>query len=266
MRLMPDTSTAPLRAPLKQAPVKAHELRRSPTSDGFPRWLRALDSIHRAARSPVAMAADLSVVAACGIGVGAAPVVAVALAAGFVAGLYLSGKYVDRSPLEAQGLLWYASQTLVAVAIATLLGVAVGRAAGIDEGLTLRYGGAAASGLIVLRAITWIAIAVLRRRGLGLSRTLIVGDSAHARMLARKLSEYPEAGLLPVAMLPLGNGHGFARFLPEFPSAVQLAQTIEESAAEHVALAPDGSDEAILECIRGSEGLDVSFSILPPLS
>jgi exopolysaccharide biosynthesis polyprenyl glycosylphosphotransferase len=76
---------------------------------------------------------------------------------------------------------------------------------------------------------------------------------------------FPEVGLLPVAMLPTGNGHGYTRFVPSFPAAQELSRAIADADIEHVVLAPDGSDEAILECVKGSEG-DVSFSILPPLS
>jgi exopolysaccharide biosynthesis polyprenyl glycosylphosphotransferase len=155
---------------------------------------------------------------------------------------------------------------LSAVAFATLLGVTVAHIGGWSETDALSFGWSAATGLIVLRGITWMVLSRARRNGLGLRRSLIVGHSAQASTLARKLVEFSEAGLLPVAMLPLGNGHGFARFMPEFPSAAQLTRSIEESGAEHVVLAPDGSDQAILECVRGSDGLDVSFSILPPLA
>jgi exopolysaccharide biosynthesis polyprenyl glycosylphosphotransferase len=231
-----------------------------------PRWVLALDEIHRATRSPLAIVTDLIVVAACGIAVGVTAWLAVVLGAAFASALYLGGRYNDRSSLETQGLLWYASRTVMAASFATLAGVASLRWAGVDEGAALRFGAAAAVGLLALRAVTWMILASLRRKGLGLRRTLIVGDSVHARMLVKKLSDYPEAGLLPVAMLPLGNGHGFARFLPEFPNATQLARVIEESSAEHVVLAPDGSDEAILECVKSATNLDVSFSILPPLA
>ncbi|MGH2785940.1 MAG: sugar transferase [Actinomycetota bacterium] len=212
------------------------------------------------------MGTDAAVIAGCGIAVGVTPWLAAVLGASFSVTLYLAGRYRDRSSLETQGLLWYASKTLMALSLATLAGVASMRAAGVDEGLALRFGAAAAVGLLALRAITWMVLASLRRKGLGLRRTLIVGDNLHGQMLVKKLSDYPEAGLLPIAILPLGNGHGFARFLPEFPTAAQLARAIEESSAEHVVLAPDGSDIAILECVKSATNLDVSFSILPPLA
>ncbi len=272
MALTPETSTAfapedmieaPSRPTLEAAPPAPREIR---VIGKFPRWLLAIDEIHRATRSPLVMGADLLTIAACGVAVGVEPWLAATLGASFAVALYLAGRYRDRSSLETQGLLWYASRTVMAVAFATLAGVASMEAAGTDSRIALRFGAAAAGGLLALRAITWMILATLRRKGLGLRRTLIVGDSVHATMLVKKLSDYPEAGLLPIAMLPLGNGHGFARFMPEFPSSTQLARVIAESSAEHVVLAPDGSDEAILECVKSATNLDVSFSILPPLA
>ena len=274
MRLTPETTTAIAAAPdlieaVRPRPYVAPTPRVAPAAPAigrFPRWLQALDAVHNSTSSPLAMGTDLAVVAAAGIVVGTTAWLAVVLGAGFAVALYLAGRYRDRSPLETQGLLWYASKTLMAVAMATLAGVATVQATGHDVGVPLRFGLWAAGGLVALRAVTWLLLASLRRKGLGLRRTLIVGDSVHAQMLVRKLSELPEAGLLPVAMLPLGNGHGFARFMPEFPNATQLARVINESGVEHVVLAPDGSDEAILECVKSATDLDVSFSILPPLA
>jgi exopolysaccharide biosynthesis polyprenyl glycosylphosphotransferase len=187
-----------------------------------------------------------------------------AFAVSFV--LYLGGVYADRSSLETRGVLWFASKLVAPIAMITLAAVALDSIVASDGAHFLLAGVFAFGALVLLRVLTWSVLAVARRRGLGLYRTLIVGDSERARQLCRKLTELPENGLLPVAMLPLGNGHGYARLLPRVPSASQLACAIEESSAEHVVLAPDGSDETILECVKGSDGLNVDFSILPPLA
>lgn len=272
MQVTPDTTTTAVAAPerlsrsLLQGALQPAPAARTKPVGRFPAWLRAIDIIHRAARSPLAVCADLVVAAACAIAAGVAAPLAVAMASGMAFLLYISGGYADRGPVETQGVLWFASRALSAVAFTTLVGVSVVHIAGWELSGALRFGWSAAASLVVLRGLTWSALATARRHGLGLRRTLIVGHSAHASVLARKLVEYSEGGLLPVAMLPLGNGHGFARFMPEFPSAMQLATSIEESGVEHVVLAPDGSDEAILECVKSSTGLDVTFSILPPLA
>ena len=235
-------------------------------SDRFPAWLRAVDVLHRADRSPIAVAADVLVAGGCAIASGVSPAFAAAMAVGTAMLVYLSGGYTDRGPLETQGVLWFATKALSAVAFATLVGVTMAHLAGRSETDALSFGWSAASGLILLRGITWTVLSKARRSGLGLRRTLIVGHSSQASSLSNKLIAFPQAGLLPVAMLPLGNGHGFARFMPDFPSAGQLTRSIKEASVDHVILAPDGCDEPILECVRGAEGLDVSFSILPPLA
>jgi exopolysaccharide biosynthesis polyprenyl glycosylphosphotransferase len=278
MRVTPDTSTAMMPTEVEQAlplPDLEHlaEARppvqpiQAPASFGrFPRWLKVVDAAHRAAVPPATAMLDLATAAGCAVLAGVAPGLAAALAGGLVVALYGGGKYAQRTSLETQGILWFASLVAMPAAVTALVGVAVAHSRGWDIGDPLKFAVAATVGLITLRAVMWATLAVTRRRGLGMRRTLIVGDSAHARMLAHKLNAFPEAGLLPVAMLPLGNGHGFARFMPAFPDARQLAQAIEEADVEHVVLAPDGSDAAILECVKGSNGLDVSFSMLPPLS
>lgn len=268
-----ESTTATIAAPeglrVQEAVPAVSETRRAGgrgLSGSFPAWVRTVDAIHRADRSRVPVAADVLVAGGCAIAFGVSVGFAAAMAIGTALVVYLSGGYTDRGPLETQGVLWFATKALSAVAFATLIGVTIAHIAGWSEGEALSFGWSAASGLIALRGLTWMVLSKARRSGLGLRRTLIVGRSSQASTLSNKLINFPQAGLLPVAMLPLGNGHGFSRFLPDFPSAGQLTRSIQDSDADHVVLAPDGGDEAILECVRGAEGLDVSFSILPPLA
>ena len=237
-----------------------------PPAERFPLWLKAADVIHRSTRSPVAIAADVVTAVACAAALGIPLRIAAALTTGLALALYVSGKYTDRSSLETQGILWYTAQVAMPVAVTTVAATAVAHARGSGVGYALMFGAVSIAGLTVLRCITCATLVFARRRGLGLRRTLILGNGPRGRMVARKLADFPEAGLTAVSMLPLGNGHGFAAYMPEFPSAAELARAIEEADIEHVVLAPDASEEAILECVKGSEGLSVTFSILPPLA
>jgi exopolysaccharide biosynthesis polyprenyl glycosylphosphotransferase len=275
MQVTPDTSTA-LAARDQIHALPSYQASREETAaprvravasfDRFPAWLRFVDTVHRAARSPIAIGSDVAVAALCAVLAGVPIAIAGAMAVATALMTYISGGYADRGPLETQGVLWFAARACSAIAFATLIGVSVASLADASHANVLRFGWSAGTGLLVMRGLTWSVLTVARRRGLGLRRTLIVGHNGQASMLARKLGEYTEGGLLPVAMLPLGNGHGFARFMREFPNAAELARSIQESGAEHVVLAPDGSDEAILECVKSSGHLDVTFSILPPLA
>jgi exopolysaccharide biosynthesis polyprenyl glycosylphosphotransferase len=229
-------------------------------------WLAKVDTVHRGQRSLVAPAVDAAVAFGAAVGLGVPMIVAAILASVTALSLYVGGWYIDRSCVETQGVFWAVRPLAFPIGLTTLASVTVAHAAGWNVGDMLLFGGVAMGGLLALRILTWGCLATARRRGNSLRRTLIVGDSKHARMLSKKLIDYPEAGLLPIAMLPAGNGHGYLKLLPPFPSAAQLSATIAEGDVEHVVLAPDGSDEAILECVKGFEGLDVGFSLLPPLS
>jgi exopolysaccharide biosynthesis polyprenyl glycosylphosphotransferase len=237
----------------------------TPTDGRFPRWLRVVDSIHRGVRAPYAVMLDLAVLAAAGLTVGARLSVLGAMVPALLFILYVCNIYSDRSPIDAQGVMWFATSITAPIAITTLSATAVLHALGNPVGDALWIGVASLLGLVAVRAGSWVVLAWARRKGLGLRRTLIVGNSKIASKLARTLNEFPEAGLLPVSMLPTANGHGFARFAPAFPTAPQLARTIDEAQAGHVVLVPNDGDDPILECVRGSD-LAVEFSMLPPIS
>jgi exopolysaccharide biosynthesis polyprenyl glycosylphosphotransferase len=264
-----DHTSAPavdLRPEASRQAVPPKPARAVPALGGNPRWLRAVDAFHRGLRSPALAALDAALAAGGAIAAGAAAAPAVVLALALVGLLYVGGKYADRGSLETQGVLWYAGSIVMPVALVTLAGAALAEPLGFETADALRFGALGLGALVLARALTWSVLVVARRGGRGLDRTLILGGGERGRMVARKLAAFPEAGLVPVAMIPLGNGHGIARFMPDFPSPSELCRAIREGDIRHVVLAPDESDEAIVACIKGAEGLDVSFSILPPLA
>lgn len=232
----------------------------------FPLWLRIVDAVHRADRMLVAGIADAAVIAGGAAIVGVPFESLVPLTTVLLAVLYVSGWYRYRSTVETQGLLWSVSAVATPTALTSLAAIALAPALGWNRSDIVSFAAVAGAGLLGLRVLTWVTLVEARRRGFALRRTLIVGDSKHARLLSRKLVSFPEAGLLPVAMLPCGNGHGYTRFLPPFPEAAQLSRAIADGDIEHVVLAPNGTEEAILECVKSSGGSNVAFSMLPPMS
>jgi exopolysaccharide biosynthesis polyprenyl glycosylphosphotransferase len=187
------------------------------------------------------------------------------LTASLIAVLYVSNWYRFRSTIETQGFLWSLAPVGMPTALASLIAFAAAPWLNWVRDDVVRFGFVAAGSLVALRILTWITLVETRRHRIGLRRTLIVGDSKHGRLMSQKLMSFPEVGLLPVAVLPTGNGHGYTRFVPSFPAAGDLSRAIADADIEHVVLAPDGSDEAILECVKGAES-DVAYSMLPPLS
>jgi exopolysaccharide biosynthesis polyprenyl glycosylphosphotransferase len=268
--MTPETTAATLDDRVIAHPrrVRAAKLQRTATISPArrSRFIDGVTLIHEGRRSFLTASVEAAVMFGVAVASGVALPTAGILVAAVGFGFYVGGWYADRSGVETQGVFWSVRPIALPLGIVTLASVGIAHAAGWSVGDPLLFGGAALGGLIALRTMTWAILASARRRSIGMRRTLIVGDSKHARMLSSKLLSYPEAGLLPVAMLPAGNGHGYTRFLPPFPSAEQLSQAISEGDIEHVVLAPDGSDEAILECVKGSDGLEVGFSLLPPLS
>ena len=250
-----------------QAPAAAGPSILSParTTRPFPSWLRAFDALHRASRSPFVVGADLALAIACGVAVGARLRLAGPFAAGLIFALYIAGRYADSGSLETQGVAWYVGQVAMPLAIATLIGVAV--EAWMHHPVThfLQTSVAVTAGLFGARCVTWLVIVLSRRRGLGLRRTLVVGDGPSAALVIKKLQSYPEAGLAPVAF-------GFTEDRAEgglslLSTGKRLARIVREQAIREVVLAPEGSDgEEILRCVKSADGLDTNFSILLPLS
>jgi exopolysaccharide biosynthesis polyprenyl glycosylphosphotransferase len=231
----------------------------------FPWWLRALDVMHRTSRNPLVVAADLGVAIGCGIAAGVGLSEVGPLCLGLIFALYISGKYADRAPLETQGVLWFLGEVSMPLAIASLI------AAGFQASLhwpfahTLRIAVAATTGLLGMRALAWMVIAQARRRGLGMRRTLIVGDGSSAALIRRKLESYPEAGLLPVATLSPSDDRTETG-INHVVSAARLTRVVKLEKIEEVVLAPDNGDEDILSVVKAADGLDPHFSILLPLS
>jgi exopolysaccharide biosynthesis polyprenyl glycosylphosphotransferase len=91
---------------------------------------------------------------------------------------------------------------------------------------------------------------------------MVIGADSTAETVVAKLSAFPEAGLVPVDVLhPATNGRKAGR-LPD-----DLSSVVTEHRISHVVLLPDGDEDGVVsDCIERCDGLDLSFSMLPPLS
>jgi exopolysaccharide biosynthesis polyprenyl glycosylphosphotransferase len=231
----------------------------------FPGWLRAVDALHRAARSLLVIAVDLLIILATGFIAHLSARQVGVLGAAFLVALYMFGIYADRSPLEAQGVLWFLGKISMPLSMATLVAVGASKPLGWPVMHTLRFALATLLALGAVRGLSWGVVVASRRRGLGLRRTLIVGDPVASALVTRKLIDYPEPGLAPVAFL------GLDTCKPSEPggppsSAQELAGVVRSEEIEEVVLVPEGADDELLHCVKASDGLDANFSILPVLS
>jgi exopolysaccharide biosynthesis polyprenyl glycosylphosphotransferase len=223
--------------------------------------------IHGAGRSWLAVLADAAVLLAAAKAVHTTAYPGVLLTIVILAAFNISRVYVARSTLEVQGVLWYPSRIATPFAIMALgFAEEVGRLP--DHPVNaFHYAVYAFTGLVGLRAVTWTVLAVARRSGRALDRTLIVGRGAGAHILRERLDAHPEAGLKPVGILSTGAldepGEGVGRGVdPE-----DLAELVRAARITHVVLVPDSENDAdTVACLERCDGLDAWLSVLPPLS
>ncbi|HMC51279.1 MAG TPA: sugar transferase [Acidimicrobiales bacterium] len=233
----------------------------------FPAWLRCLDRVHSSARSPDAAVADAAVLLAAGLLARLSVAVVVVLALAVVTAFNVARVYSDRCSLETQGVFWYPASVATPFAIVALSLVALDGHVGAPRMRALAFMALSGLGLLGLRSLTWMAISAARRARLGLRRTLVVGSGATACTVVAKLEVHPEAGLEPCGVLspdgPSSQGQGIGTgALP-----ADLVPIIRRAAVAHVVLVPEGNhDTGVAECLELCDGLDVSFSMLPPLA
>lgn len=239
-------------------------LRVEPAPVASPAWLRAIDRVHGASRSWASVAVDAAVLAAAATAAHLGRPDGIVVPLAVLLAFNLGRVYTPRSTLETQGVLWYPARIATPYAIVALawaLWLSPSRA---DAPRFVIYG---VVGLVGVRVVTWALLHSLRRRGLGLHRTVVIGRGTTARYVLAKLGSHPEAGLMPVGILsPDGKedpGQGVAA--GALPS--DLPAIIHGSEVSHVILVPEGDhDVAMSACLELCDGLDVSFSLLPPLS
>ena len=258
-----DTARTPLRARIETAREDA--LRADPRVGRFPTWLRAIEALHRQARSPLVPLVDLIVIFSAALFVRIPWPQSIELAAASIFSLYITGRYTDRGSLETQGVLWFVSDVCWPLAIMTLVAVGLSNAVGWPVSLTLRFAAATFVVMIIEKGITWSLVVHERRRGFGLRRTLVLGDGSKGELVIRKLNAYPEAGLAPVASMGLATEIGAEGMNPVL-AAARLTQMVIDERIEEVVLAPEDADGEILRVVQAADGLDTNFSILLPLS
>jgi exopolysaccharide biosynthesis polyprenyl glycosylphosphotransferase len=247
-----DLDFADWRAPsaLPLSPVRGRRLAARPSA-----IVRQIAAIHACTLSVATAVADFAVTALVVTLLGVTPwwwslvLPGVLLCSG-----YVTNAYRDRDSVQTRGVLWHSGQMLVPVLAIGGLAIAA-HAAGVGGAVVLCAGTAA--GLTALRCLTWVALVVARRRGLGLRSTLIVADAEAGALVWRRMVEFPEAGLTPAQLI----GYDVARV----PGA--LAAQLREHAAEHVVLVTPGVDDGMLASSLPRHDVDAPFfSVVPALS
>jgi exopolysaccharide biosynthesis polyprenyl glycosylphosphotransferase len=214
----------------------------------------ALTDVHASNRSLVTAAVDLLVlVAVLLVFPSLSTRMAVASALAIVCVGYLGPLYGDRDSIQTRGVLWYPAIALPAVGLAAFVGAGSGLLTGHKAVLLML---AAGLGLFGVRLIAWLTLSMCRSNGHGMIRTVVVGSGNKADTVVRKLVEFGEGGLVPVAKIGLE-----ALALPR-----GLEQAVRAHRAQHVVLVPTHSDDIDLVAhLQRNRGLDARFSIVPPM-
>jgi exopolysaccharide biosynthesis polyprenyl glycosylphosphotransferase len=177
--------------PARRAGARAERARAGVTRR--PPWLTAVDACQRSLRQPVPVLLDLGLagatVAAVSSSVAAGAVMAVLLL-GF--GMAF-GVWKRRSAVQAQGGGWYLRRVLPGTALSAAALCAV---PGLSGRQALVAGLVALGTLLGAKGALWVLVGAARRRGLGLSRTLVVGPERQVAAAEYRIHLYPEAGLV----------------------------------------------------------------------
>lgn len=219
-----------------------------------PRWLRAADECQRSLRRPQPVAVDLASAVSVTLGLSDSVRAAAIVAVATMAGGLLFGLWKRRSSVQAQGLSWCARRLIPVAALDAGALYAWG-------GLTARHAATAAvvvvAALTLLHGLLWVIVGCARRRGLGLSRTLIIGSETQVADVARRIALSPEAGLACVHSK-------LTDWRPDHPvrSQALLEAVLADHAIEHVVCT--AGDGVARDVIRYAP-LTVDVTVVHPL-
>lgn len=193
-----------------------------------------LTTMHGAnhARPPVVL--DLTVLLAVSFTVLAGPLWwQVAFAPLAVSLAHLGQLYTDRDTLQTRGALWYLSRVCAPLATTGAISVVFG-VLPVDVATVLVAVSVAA--LTGVRGLSWTALTLLRRQGVGLRRTLIIGENDASATVWRRLVEFPEAGLVPIQLISWETAHAVGA----------VDREIRQLGIQHVVLVAPGPEDALL--------------------
>jgi exopolysaccharide biosynthesis polyprenyl glycosylphosphotransferase len=135
-----------------------------------------------------------------------------------------------------------------------------------ESRLTLIFAWVFITLLVVLARANWQwIVGVVHQRGVGVERTLVVGDNTVGRMIMQALAGRPYLGYAIAGFLSTDNAGDFGRFRnlgtpDELPSVIA-----EERIAQVVIALPSASHEAIMRIVDHCRRDGVQFRLVPDL-
>jgi exopolysaccharide biosynthesis polyprenyl glycosylphosphotransferase len=135
-----------------------------------------------------------------------------------------------------------------------------------ESRLTLIFAWALMTMLVVLARANWLWIlGVLHQRGVGVERTLVVGDNTVGRMIMQALAGRPHLGYVVAGFLSTDGAGNFGRFR-NLGSPDELERVISQERIAQVVIAlPSASHEAIMRIVNHCRRDGVQFRLVPDL-
>jgi exopolysaccharide biosynthesis polyprenyl glycosylphosphotransferase len=113
-------------------------------------------------------------------------------------------------------------------------------------------------------AYLWM-LGVLHRRGVGVARTLVIGDNTVGRMIMQALADRPHLGYAVAGFLASDGEGDFGRFR-RLGTADEVERVIHQERIAHVVIAlPSASHEAIMRIVDHCRRDGVQFRLVPDL-
>jgi exopolysaccharide biosynthesis polyprenyl glycosylphosphotransferase len=119
--------------------------------------------------------------------------------------------------------------------------------------------------VVVGRALCLWGLGALHQRGIGVARTLVVGDTTIGRMIMQALVARPHLGYEVAGFLSVDGDADFGRFR-RLGTPDELERVIHHESIAHVVIAlPSASHEAIMRIVNHCRHDGVQFRVVPDL-
>jgi exopolysaccharide biosynthesis polyprenyl glycosylphosphotransferase len=135
-----------------------------------------------------------------------------------------------------------------------------------ESRLMLIFAWALITTLVVLGRANWLWIlGVVHQRGIGVERTLVVGDNTFGRMIMQALAGRPHLGYSVAGFLSTDTTEDFGRFR-NLGTPDELERVISQERIGQVVIAlPSASHEAIMRIVNHCRRDGVQFRLVPDL-
>jgi exopolysaccharide biosynthesis polyprenyl glycosylphosphotransferase len=135
-----------------------------------------------------------------------------------------------------------------------------------ESRLTLIFAWATITLLVVLARANWLwMLGLLHQRGIGVARTLVVGDNTVGRMIMQALAGRPHLGFEVEGFLSTDGDSDFGRFR-RLGTPDEIERVIHQERIAQVVIAlPSTSHEAIMRIVNHCRRDGVQFRLVPDL-